>query len=114
MADTRSATDVFVLLDDARAEGASDAQLFANPRAIFVANRAADVARVLAEADAARRETGGTLAGYLAYEAGLALEERLAPLAEARSGSAGPLVWFGLFDAVTTIPSARFALRPRL
>ena len=30
----------------------------------------------------------------------------LAPLAEARSGSAGPLVWFGLFDAVTTIPSA--------
>ena len=86
MADTRSATDAFVLLDDARAEGASDAQLFANPRAVFVANRAADVARVLAEADAARQATGGTLAGYLAYEAGLALEDRLVPLADGRSG----------------------------
>lgn len=106
MAEPRSATDVFVLLDDARAEGASDAQLFTNPRAIFVANRAADVARVLAEADAARKTTGGTLAGYLAYEAGLALEDRLAPLADTRSGSAGPLVWFGLFDAVAAIPSA--------
>ncbi len=96
----------FVLLDDARATGASDAQLFEQPRAIFVAHRPADVARVLAEADAARIETGGTLAGYLAYEAGLALEPRLAPLAEARSGASGPLVWFGLFDSVTTIPSA--------
>ena len=69
--------DIFVLMDDARATGASDAQLFEQPRAIFVAHRPADVARVLAEADAARAETGGTLAGYLAYEAGLALEPRL-------------------------------------
>jgi hypothetical protein len=93
-------------MDDARATGASDAQLFEQPRAIFVAHRPADVARVLAEADAARAESGGTLAGYLAYEAGLALEPRLAPLANGRSGASGPLVWFGLFDSVTTIPSA--------
>ncbi len=96
----------FVLLDDARAEGASDAQLFEHPRAVFVAHSPADVARVLAEADAARAATGGTLAGYLGYEAGLALEHRLQPLADARSGAAGPLVWFGLFDQVTTIPAA--------
>ena len=106
MAGPDAPKEPFVLLDDARAEGASDAQLFQNPRAVFVAHRPQDVSRVLAEAEAARIESGGTLAGYLAYEAGLALEERLMPLAEARSGAAGPLVWFGLFDSVTTIPSA--------
>ena len=99
----------FVLLDDARAPdahgGASDAQLFENPREIFVAHRPAEVAAVLAEADAARAKSGGTLAGYIAYEAGLALEPKLMPLAEERSGAAGPLVWFGLFDHVTRIPA---------
>lgn len=96
----------FVLLDDARASGPSDAQLFEHPREIFVAHRACDVSAVLDAADRARAESGGTLAGYLAYEAGLALEEKLHPLANQRSGAAGPLVWFGLFDEVRRIPSA--------
>ena len=95
----------FVLLDDARADGASDAQLFEDPRAVFVARRPEEVLPVLEAADAARRQGGGTLAGYLAYEAGLALEPRLAPLAEARSGAIGPLVWFGLFDSATRLPA---------
>ena len=96
----------FVLFDDAREEGASDAQLFENPREIFVARRPEEVASVLAAADAARRASGGTLAGYLAYEAGLALEPKLMPLADDRSGGAGPLVWLALFDAARTIPAA--------
>ena len=96
----------FVLLDDARTQGASDAQLFENPREVFVARRPEDVLPVLEAAEAARQSTGGTLAGYLAYEAGLALEEKLAPLAPARSGADGPLVWFGLFDTATVIPAA--------
>ena len=100
-----AAPEPFVLLDDARAEGASDAQLFENPRQIFVARRPEDVLPVLEAADAARRESGGTLAGYLAYEAGLALEPKLAPLAAARGGAGGPLVWFGLFDTAQTIPA---------
>jgi para-aminobenzoate synthetase/4-amino-4-deoxychorismate lyase len=95
----------FVLLDDARAEGASDAQLFENPRELFVARRPEEVLPVLEAAEAARRAGGGTLAGYLAYEAGLAMEPRLAPLAATRSGGAGPLVWFGLFDAAAVIPA---------
>jgi para-aminobenzoate synthetase/4-amino-4-deoxychorismate lyase len=103
MAGPEPSSEPFVLLDDARAEGASAAQLFEHPRQIFVAHRPQDVSRVLDEAEAARLATGGTLAGYLAYEAGLALEPRLLPLAAARSGSAGPLLWFGLFDTVTTI-----------
>src|SRR5688572_13139540 len=96
----------FVLLDDARAEGASDAHLFQNPREIFVARRSEEVLPVLEAADAARRASGGTLAGYLAYEAGLALEPRLAPRAAARSGANGPLLWFGLFDEATIISAA--------
>ncbi|MCB2066044.1 MAG: aminodeoxychorismate synthase, component I, partial [Erythrobacter sp.] len=86
----------FVLLDDARTLGASDAHYFANPIETFVARRADEVVAVLARADAARQASGKHLAGYVAYEAGLALEERLAPLAAARSGATGPLVWLGL------------------
>jgi para-aminobenzoate synthetase/4-amino-4-deoxychorismate lyase len=96
----------FVLLDDARAGGASDAQLFEAPRQVFVARAPGDVLPVLEAADAARRETGGTLAGYLAYEAGLALESRLAGRATGRTGADGPLVWFGLFGEPRRIPAA--------
>jgi len=98
----------FVLLDDARkpadrggdeaARESADALLFEGPREIFTTMRADEVAGILEAADAARRTGGGTLAGYIAYEAGLALEPRLAALAQARSGAAGPLVWLGLFD----------------
>ncbi|MFZ9395394.1 MAG: aminodeoxychorismate synthase component I [Erythrobacter sp.] len=95
----------FILLDDARADGAAPAHLYENPRRVFVAQRAEEVAAVLAEADAARRASGGSLAGYIAYEAGLALEPKLAPLADARSGAMGPLVWLGLFDQVEEIPA---------
>ncbi|MXP40428.1 aminodeoxychorismate synthase component I [Altererythrobacter soli] len=101
-----AAGNPFILLDDARSEGAVDAHLFENPRAVFVARTPDEVERVLAEADAARRESGGTLAGYIAYEAGLAIEPKLRPLAAERTGADGPLVWFGLFDAETIIPAA--------
>ena len=100
-----AAREPFVLLDDARETGASDAQLFEHPRQIFIARRPQEVATVLDAADDARRKTGGALAGYLAYEAGLALEEKLLPLAENRSGAAGPLVWLALFDRAETIPA---------
>ncbi|HSF13315.1 MAG TPA: aminodeoxychorismate synthase component I [Erythrobacter sp.] len=97
----------FVLLDDARAgEGGADALLYESPRAVFVAHRPDEVEGALAAADAAQRAEGGSLAGYLAYEAGLALEPKLAGLAAARSGAAGPLVWLGLFDAPRHIAAA--------
>ncbi len=88
----------FVLLDDARESGAADALAYEAPTRTFAAYRPADVERALHEADAARQAGGGHLAGSIAYEAGLALEPKLAPLAEARSGAAGPLVWLGLFE----------------
>ena len=92
-----------VLLDDARCEGAADARLYRAPRQVFVARRPDEVEAVLAAAEAA----DGHLAGYIAYEAGLALEERLQPLVAKRTGAAGPLVWLGLFDTYETIPAAR-------
>ncbi len=95
----------FVLLDDARERGAADSLLFENPKDVFVAHRPDQVAEVLAAAEQAR-SAGGELAGYVAYEAGLALEDRLRPLANARSGGAGPLVWLGLFDTPTRIAAA--------
>ena len=97
----------FVLLDDARAQdAAADALLYEAPREVFAARRAEEVEAVLAAAEAARVAGGGSLAGYIAYEAGLALEPKLAGLAAARSGGAGPLVWLGLFDAPRRIAAA--------
>ncbi|WP_379548402.1 aminodeoxychorismate synthase component I [Qipengyuania sp. DSG2-2] len=95
----------FVLLDDARPEGAADAQLLTNPRALFVAHQPDLVEAVLEQARASQALNGGTLAGYIAYEAGLALEPKLMPLAQARSGAAGPLVWLGLFEKSETMPA---------
>ncbi|MFK4003234.1 aminodeoxychorismate synthase component I [Qipengyuania sp. NPDC077563] len=95
----------FVLLDDARDSGAADALFYENPRALFVARRPEEVDGVLAAAEAARKE-GGELAGYIAYEAGLALEPRLAHLAAARTGGTGPLVWLGLFDGAERIAAS--------
>ena len=91
-----AATHPFVLLDDAR-DGGTGALLLRAPAQLFVARQPDEVLSVLAAADAARQASGGTLAGYCAYEAGLSLEPRLADRAAPRSGAAGPLVWFGLF-----------------
>ncbi|MFM5884302.1 MAG: aminodeoxychorismate synthase component I [Novosphingobium sp.] len=95
-------TPPFILLDDARPDGASAARLYEDPREVVVARRPEDVAGALARIEGLSR-AGHHLAGYLAYEAGLALEGRLAPLAAARSGANGPLLWFGAFAGFESI-----------
>ncbi|MCB2080704.1 MAG: aminodeoxychorismate synthase component I [Novosphingobium sp.] len=95
----------FILLDDARPEGASDARLYRDPSEIVVAYRAEEVLHALDRIDSLNRQ-GLHLAGYLAYEAGLALEPRLAPLAKSRTGASGPLVWFGAFAGFETISAS--------
>lgn len=102
MAEPAAKAEPFVLLDDARPGGASVARLYQAPREVVVARRVEEVEPALARIEALRAE-GLSLAGTFAYEAGLALEPRLAPLAAARSGAAGPLVWFGAFDGYTEI-----------
>ena len=87
----------FVLLDDARAAQASPARLYRDPQEIVVARRPDEVAPAL-ERIATLASERAALAGYIAYEAGLALEPRLATRAHSRSGAGGPLVWFGAFE----------------
>ena len=106
----------FLLFDDARDGGAAP-RLYRKPRRIIRADRIEEVRPALA----ALREAvakGAHAAGYLAYEAGYALDPKLAPASRAGDG---PLLWFGLFnaferpdlDALLRNPGAANAGRPQ-
>ncbi len=92
----------FVLLDDARSDAPRPARLYRAPVEQVVARRPEDVAGALARIEELR-QSGLHLAGFVAYEAGLVLEPRLAPRAAPRTGAAGPLVWFGAFSGYEEI-----------
>ena len=99
----------FVLLDDARAADAGPARLYAAPHAIIVAHREEEVRPAFARLRAALA-AGAHAAGYVGYEAGHALEPRLAGLAR---DATMPLLWFGLFDRVRLLnPDETAALLP--
>jgi len=105
--DLRSAP--FVLLDDASVEGLGQkARLYQAPAHLVVARRPEEIAPALEQMEALLAQ-GYALAGTLAYEAGLALEPKLAALAAARSGADGPLVWMGAFDSWEELTSAQVA-----
>ncbi|MBL8530901.1 MAG: aminodeoxychorismate synthase component I, partial [Hyphomonadaceae bacterium] len=92
-----SAGAPFVLCEDAA--GGTPARLFANPREVVRARTLADVGPALAALRAGLR-AGYHAAGWLNYEAGLALEPRLAARKPALEA---PLLWFGLFDGCTLL-----------
>jgi len=102
--------DPFVLLDDARTIGASPARLYRAPREIVLARRGDEVITAL-ERIAALAAEGHDMAGHIAYEAGLALEPRLASLLDRRCGANGPLVWFGAFPGYEEIAPAEVPAR---
>ena len=81
----------FVLLDDARANGAGPARLYRDPVETIVAGDATTRDAALGRLRAARAR-GLHAAGYIAYDAG--------PLGEPAGGGPGdgPLLWFGLFE----------------
>ncbi len=85
----------FVLLDDARPDGAG-ARLYQAPVEIIRADTIDAVAPALTALRRARAR-GLEAAGYLAYEAGAAFEPALGTPAK----TAGPLLWFGVFDGFT-------------
>lgn len=107
MADAMRPDTPFVLLDDAR-PGGSDARLYTAPARVIAAHRPKEVAPALAALDAARAE-GLHAAGYVAYEAGHALEPRLAGLS--RGDADAPLLWFGLFETVEQLAPDAVAAR---
>lgn len=85
----------FCLFDDARPDSEAGALLFEAPDAIVSAENLDEVMPALAALRSALAQ-GQHVAGYLAYEAGHALDPALA--GSARKGD-GPLLWFGLFQA---------------
>jgi len=85
----------FVLLDDARQHGAAPARLYRDPVAVVRADRLEELEACFAALTRARM-AGQHVAGYLAYEAGLGLEERLRGRRAADGTS--PLAWFGIFN----------------
>lgn len=93
--------DPFVLIDNAR-DPDVPARLYRDPVDLVIAREADDVAPALARIGAG----GGHWAGMIAYEAGLALEPRLAPRLALRRGADGPLVWFARFACVDCLDDA--------
>jgi para-aminobenzoate synthetase/4-amino-4-deoxychorismate lyase len=87
----------FVLLDDARADGA-EARFYRAPVRIVRADRIEDVPAALAALRAGQAQ-GLEAAGFIAYAAAAAFEPAVPPVGE----GAGPLLWFGLFDGYRTI-----------
>ena len=83
-------SEPFVLLDDARAGGRAT---LLTGLGETVETRDHDDVRACLE-----RLRGRSAAGFLSYEAGLALEDKLAPLRVAPAGDSPPLLWFGLFE----------------
>lgn len=88
----------FVLLDDARAGGAC--LLYRRPWAIVDAYQPDDVLPAL-ERVRSSLAAGQHAAGWLSYEAGHAMEPKLA--CNARAGSTLPLLWFGLFEQAESL-----------
>jgi para-aminobenzoate synthetase/4-amino-4-deoxychorismate lyase len=99
----------FVLLDDARQAGGSHARLFTRPRGVVTAYAPDQVEAALEQLRLAIA-LGRTAAGFISYDAGLALEPRLKPLYQSAPDEL-PLIWMGLFDSVETIPSEKMADR---
>jgi para-aminobenzoate synthetase/4-amino-4-deoxychorismate lyase len=95
----------FVLLDDARAEGAVSARLFRDPVGTLVARTAAEVPALLDALEAATAR-GLHVAGYLAYEAGKGLAPAWRGPVDAAAADT-PLGWFGLFEEVGRIDADR-------
>ena len=90
-----SADRPFILLDDARAADAAPARLYRDPVAVIRADKMEDLEACFAALSRARL-AGQHVAGYLAYEAGLGLEERLRGKMPKERPT--PLAWFGIFN----------------
>ncbi len=92
----------FVLFDDARATGALPSRLYTHPVKSITAHYADQLPALFAELRSAKAD-GLHCAGYISYEAGLALEQGLSldiPYSNV------PLAWFGIFDSYQEIAPA--------
>ncbi len=98
--DSQGRVQPFVLLDDARALGASRARLYCDPIETLECRTPEDVRPAL------ERLKSGHWAGFVSYEAGQALEPKLCGL---RQQAELPLLWFGRFERHVEIDPADVA-----
>ncbi len=89
----------FVLLDDARAEGAAPARLYTDPVKIITTRDPAEVPALLATL----KSRDAHVAGFIGYQAGHILEPKLARLVSCPTNDAPPLLWFGVFEGYQEI-----------
>src|ERR1700755_1733896 len=95
----------FVLLDDNRSAEAGS-RLYADPVEILRCDDPANVEATLARIAGARAR-GLHAVGFLAYELGYALEQKLSSLMPTER--AGPLIWMGLFPKPALLCRAQTA-----
>ncbi|WBO22772.1 aminodeoxychorismate synthase component I [Sphingomonas abietis] len=95
----------FVLLDDARREGAAPARLYRDPIEAVATDDPARLANCLAALRYATKH-GLHAAGWIAYDAGALAE---APVAADGAAPRTPLLWFGLFERFEEIGPADIA-----
>ena len=96
----------FVLIDNARGGSAT---LLHEPAGFVTARDQGEVQGAL---DQLRDLGGRQAAGFLSYEAGHALDPKLAPLARPAEADGVPLLWFGLFDRVERVDAAEILPDP--
>ena len=96
----------FVLLDDARPGG--EALLYRQLSEIVETREPGEVRACLDRL----RTCGRHAAGFIAYEAGHALERRLAPLCRRPAPDEPPLLWFGLFGEPEPVDAAALPVDP--
>lgn len=99
----RSPNTPFVLLDDARAQGAAPARLFTDPIETVTAQSPGEIDALLHTLDRWHAD-GAQVAGWMAYEAGHAFDSG-GPLPRALPDG-WPLAWFARFRACSRIDSA--------
>ena len=100
-------TECFLLFDDAR-EGGAPCRLYEAPVGEVVAHEIDEVRPALARLRDAVA-SGKHVAGWIGYDAGYVLEDKLRPLARKLGDT--PLLWFGLFDGYRILdPAERTAL----
>ncbi len=90
----------FVVIDNARGGSAT---LLSEPSGFVAAREPGEVQDAL---ERLRHLGGRHAAGFLSYEAGYALDPKLAPLARPAEADGVPLIWFGLFDRVERVDVA--------
>lgn len=111
----------FVLIDDARKGQGEGARLFQSPSETIIAHSLDEIQPALEKLRIAT-ENGAYTAGFISYEAGFSLEQKLNKTADIQpkhqrfshsrhhpSGAPivqAPLLWMGVFDRYETIPAS--------